>query len=73
MDAKERFIMEVEVPDYFTCEDLMREGLDYFNEVLLKENKVFRLPSDHTLYSFRIAKKKNGKIDNDLPPMKMDQ
>ena len=44
LDPKERFIMDVEVPDHFTCEDLLKAGLDHFNEVLLLEEKVFRLP-----------------------------
>ncbi len=65
--------MDVEVPDYFTCDDLLKAGLDHFNDVLLLECKPFQLPLESILYALRIAKKKNGKPDSDMPPMRLDQ
>ena len=59
------------MPDYITCEDLIKASIAELNEALIKEGKEHQFPSDSRLYTLWSAKKKNGKPDNDVPPFNM--
>lgn len=59
-------ILQIEVPDYLQCEDLVKKSLKSFNEDMEKEEIPYEFDISQKDYFFRIAKK-NGKPKTDFP------
>ena len=67
IEGSHPIFLDVEMPSYLKCTDLVNKAIDLFNVELQEIGSDVELPSASLEYYDIFLAKKNGKPDDDLP------